>query len=540
MDARAPDPEAERRAITRRSGVVMLGTLGSRVLGAVRDAVIAASFPLLATDAFFVAWTIPNTLRSLLGEGGVQAAFIPVFTDLDEREGRERARVYFQRFAGALLVVLVVVSAIGVWTAPAWATLYAAGYRDDADKFDVTARLTALVFPYLVFAGVAALLAGVLNARSRFLAAAFSPALLNVGLIAGALLLVPVAIALGEPPIVALAWGALAGGLLQVASQLPSLRATGMLARPRFDLGDPAVRRSFLLLAPLLLGTGVYQLNVLLSRLLASFLPHGAQSFLYYAQRLVEIPQGMFALAVASAALPSLARYSSRGEHAEVKATLRHSLRLSLFIAVPASIALATLATPIVTVVFARGEFGPAEVAGTARALTWMALGIWAIGSVYPVVRVFYAYNDTRTPVLCSALNLAVFVNVSLAWMPSMQHQAIALATSIASFAQLVLLLLLLRRRLGPLGLAEVARAFARCVVASAVMAGAAHAVTRFGHWERGGNDPKNLAVMAVTVGVALVAYVLASRALRSTELSEILSSARGRRGGPDAATRNP
>lgn len=527
--AAPPDAEAERQAVTRRTGVVLLGTLGSRLSGAVRDAVIAASFPLASTDAFFVAWTIPNTLRGLLGEGGVHAAFVPVFSDLDERDGRARARQYFQRFFGALLCIATLVAVVGVLTAPLWATFYAAGYRGDTAKFTTTTQLTAVVFPYVVFAGVAALQAGVLNALGRFFTASLAPALLNLSLIAAPFLLVPVAVALGQPPVMALAYGALAGGALQVLSQVPAMRRAGVAAWPRFDFADPAVRRSFVLLAPLLLGTGVHQLTILSSRLLASFLDDGAQSFLYYGQRLIEIPQGMFAIAIASAALPSLARMKSRGENDEAKATLRHALRLSLFVAVPSSVALAALAMPIVTVVFARGAFGQDEVAGTAGALFWMALGVWAVAAVHPVVRAFYAYSDTRTPVLCSAVNLLVFFSVSLACMDTLAHEAIALASSVASFAQLALLAVLLRRRLGPLGVGEVARAFARCSVASGAMALTAHTVARLGRWERGGNDPLNLAVTAAAVGLGVLAYLGASRALRSAELSEVMASLRGR-----------
>lgn len=529
MSEGAPGAD-ERREITRRSGVVAAGTLGSRLLGAVRDAVIAASFPLAHTDAFFVAWTIPNTLRSLLGEGGIAAAFIPVFTELDEREGRSRAHAYYQRFFGVFACVLVAVSALGVLTAPLWATLFAAGYREDADKFALTVSLTGLVFPYLLFAGLAALLAGVLNALGRFFVPAFAPALLNVGLIAAPFLLVPVATALGGPPVAALAIGALLGGALQVLVQLPALRQVGVPAAPRFSLSDPAVRKSFVLLAPLLLGTGVHQLNILLSRLLASFLPNGAQSFLYYAQRLVEIPQGMFAVAIASAALPSLAKLRSRGDDAEAKAALRHGLRLSLFVALPASAALAALAGPIVTVFFSRGAFGQAEVAATARALVWLALGVWTVASVHPIVRMFYADGDTRTPVVAAGLNLAVFFGLSLATMDTLAHEAIALATSVASLAQLAWLVVALRRRIGALGIGEVATAAARALGASALMAFAVRAVATLGDWGRGGNDPRNLAVLALATAVGLVTYAGAARMLGATELAEVLAAARGRR----------
>lgn len=516
---------SEHQAITRRAGLVALGTLASRLLGAARDAVIAASFAVGATDAFFVAWTIPNTLRQLLGEGAVSAAFIPVFSEIDERDGRDAAKRFYARFGGTMLGLLAAVSVLGVITAPWWATAYAAGYKEDPSKFALTAQLTALVFPYIALAGWAALQAGVLNALGRFFVASVSPSLLNVAFIAAPWVFVPAAMALGLPAIAALCLAALAGGLLQVLVQIPSVRAAGVLARPELGVRDPAVRAGLVRMAPLLIGTGVYQLNILLSRLLASLLPPGSQSYLYYGQRLVEIPQGMLALAVASAALPSLARLVQRGETEQAKAALRHSLSLSLFFALPASVALAALALPTVTVLFGRGEFDPVAAAQTARALTFMAAGVWAVACVQSVARMFYAYGDTRTPVVCSAANLVCFVGTSLATMGSLQHTAIALANSAASVVQLLLLLWLLRRRAGALGVGGVAGNAVRNLGAALAMGATCAAIARAGHWERGGNDPRNLAVFAAALLGGGLVYLLASHALRSPELVQLRAS---------------
>lgn len=522
-------PPAEDAVVTRRAGLVALGTFSSRVLGAVRDAVIAASFSLTGTDAFFVAWTIPNTLRQVLGEGAVSAAFIPVFARVDEQQGRQAARRYYGRFSGTLLALLLAVSAIGVVTAPFWATLYAGGYRDEPSKFQTTVQLTALVFPYLVFAGMAALQAGALNALGRFLLASFSPALLNVCMIAAPFVFVPLAVQLGQPPIAALALAALAGGALQVLSQIPSLRAAGLRERPRLGLADRDVRDSLGRMVPLIAGSGVYQINILLSRLLASLLPAGSLSFLYYGQRLIEIPLGMLTLAVASAALPSLARLGQRGDHEQAKAVLRHSIKLALFVAIPASAALFALALPTVAVLFGRGEFGPFHVQQTAHALAFMAAGVWAVASVQGLTRMFYAYDDTRTPVLCSAVNLVFFLGLSLSFMRSLGHVAIALANSGAAVIQLALLAVLLRRRIGPLGGREVAKSVLRNVLASAVMAYVASEIAALGDWTRGGNDPRNLAVYALAAGFGLAVYIAASYVLGSPELQQIAGQLRRR-----------
>jgi putative peptidoglycan lipid II flippase len=312
-----------------------------------------------------------------------------------------------------------------------------------------------------------------------------------------------------------------------VLVQVPSVRAAGLREPPRFGFRDPDVRQTLLRMLPLIFGTGIYQINVLLSRLLASLLPAGSQSFLYYGQRLIEVPLGMLTLAVASAALPSLSRLRERGEHEQAKAALRHSLRLSLFVAIPASAALCALAEPTVAVLFGRGEFGAFQVAQTARSLAFMAAGIWAVATVQGVTRMFYAYGDTRTPVLCSAANLVCFVLLSLAAMKSLGHAAIALANTVASCAQLALLLVLLRRKVGPLGLREVAGAAARNALASGALVFVATDLASLGDWKRGGNDPWNLTVYALGAAFGLAVYAAASYLFGARELAQVRASLR-------------
>lgn len=523
-------------AITSRAGTVAVGTLGSRVLGAVRDAVIAGTFSVSQSDAFIVAWTIPNALRRLLGEGAISAAFVPVFTDLDEKHGRARAVQFTRRFAGALLLALAVVSVIGVLAAPALTTFYAAGYRADPAKFALTRDVTAIVFPYVLFAGFAALLTGLLNAVGSFLLPAFSPALLNIALIAAPFTLVPVMMKLGYDPLLGLAIASLIGGALQVAVQIPAARARAVWQAPQLALRDPDVRRSMGLMAPLLLGTGVYQANILLARLLASFLPEGSQSYLYFAQRLVEIPQGMFAVAVASAALPSLARLHSQGAHEEALAAMRHSVRLTSFVALPCSAALIALAQPTVAVMFGRGEFGADDIQKTASALAWLSAGVLPIAAIQPVIRIYYAYGDTRTPVLASALNLVVFGGSSIALVPYLSHAAIACGTSIAGTLQLTLLLLRLRpqvkkRGLPGVGMRELAVAVGKHGLASLVLAGVALGIASYGDWSRGGNSLANLALYAGAVVASGLAFGLASYALKTGELAQVLGALRRKTG---------
>ncbi len=520
----------ERVSLTRSAGIVALGTLVSRVLGAGRDMVIAASFPTIATDAFFVAFTIPNALRGLLADGAVASAFLPVYSEVRAKEGDAAARRFYAALSGAMLVILAIVSVLGVILAPAFVTAYANGYADDPALFADTVTLTRIVFPYIFFMGAAALGTGVLNAHRKFAVPALAPALLNVALIIAPFVLVAPAVSLGLPPIASLAIAALVGGLLQMIAQWPALVRIGLFQRPRIDLKDPRVRKALGLLGPLAIGLGIYQVNVMLARLLTSYLPAGSQSYLYYGQRLVEIPQGMFALAIASATLPALADLRNRGEHAELIRVFAYALRSSLFVGVPATVLLAVLAEPTVSALFQRGLFDHADAIETARSLAWQGAGVWAIACVRVVVPVFYAHNDTRTPLIGSALNLVSFVTLGLSLRGSLGHVGIAMAISAAGVVQLAALLVLLRLKLGQLGLKSVAFSTARILVAALAMAAVGYGITRLGHWERGGNDLANLAVYALAITTSGLAYLAVLAALRAPEIEESLAALRRRR----------
>lgn len=525
----AAEGKSEQGSLARSAGIVAAGTLVSRVLGAARDGVFAACFPVADTDAFFVAFTIPNALRGLLADGAVASAFIPTYTDVRAKEGDEQAKQFYARLSGAMLAVLALVSIAGVALAPALVTLYAGGYADDPELFANTVTLTRIVFPYIFFMGAAALGTGLLNAHQRFAVPALAPALLNVVLIAAPFVLVVPTMAMGLPAIASLSIAAIVGGVLQMIAQWPALARLGAFSMPRIDLSDLRVRRAITLLAPLTIGLGIYQVNVMLSRLFTSYLPSGSQSYLYYGQRLVEIPQGMFALAIASAALPTLADLHSRGKTDELKKVFALALRSSLFIGVPATVALIALAEPIVSVLFQRGAFDHHDALETARSLAWQGAGVWAIASVRVVVPMFYAHGDTRTPLAGSASNLVAFVALALGLRGAMGHAGIAVAISAAGIVQLVVLLVLLRRKLGPLGLKSVAASAGKILVAAAVMVAAGMGIAHFGMWERGGNDPWNIGVLAAALIASSAAYVIVLVVLRAPELDAVVKAVRRR-----------
>ena len=519
--------------LARRAGIVGAGTLTSRVLGFARDAVVAAVFPAAATDLFFLVFTIPNALRMLLGEGAASAAVVPVFAELRATEGEAAARAYFQRISGAALLVLSLVTVAGVAAAPLLASLYATGYVDDPARFEPTVTLTRVVFPYIFFMGMAALGMGGLNALRRFAVPAFAPALLNVALIAAAFLLVGPATSLGLPAVGALALGALAGGALQWLAQWPAMRAAGLLRPPSLDLAHPGVKKTLTLMIPMLAGFGVYQVNTMIGRSFLTFLPEGSQSFVYYGQRLVEIPQGMFALAIASAALPTLSELRAGGALDRLRVLFERALRLNLFLAIPATVGLIVLAEPIVAVAFGRGEFTREQVLATADSLRWQAAGVWAIASVRAVLPMFLAYQDTKSPVVASAANLLIFAPAAWLLMGAFDHVGVAMALSAAGIAQLVTLLALLRRKVGRLGLTAVVHSALRSCAAACAMGAAAWGITRLGAWERGGNDLVNVAVLAAAAIAALLVYGAAARVLRSAELADIADGVRRRAGRP-------
>ncbi len=516
--------------LARRAGIVALGTLASRALGIVREAVVAAKFTVASTDAFFIAFTIPNTLRMLLGEGAVSNAFIPVFTDVRTQKGHAQAGAFLARFLAALGLLLLLTSLAGMLLARPLALAYAGGFVAEPARFELVVWLTRWLFPFLGLAGLAALATGVLNASGHFAVAAFAPALLNVGMIAAPFTLLSLSGTLGLDPIASLAFGALLGGALQLLVQLFPLRTLGLLPRPVLDLRSPEVRRALSLMGPLVLGLGVYQLNMMLSRLFASFLPAGAQSYLNYGYRIIEVPQGMFALAVASAALPTLSRLHSEGKRDELLNLYRDSLRLTSFVALPASALLIALATPTVSVLFGRGLFGSEQIAETAKSLAVQAAGVWAVAAVRATVPMFAAHGDTRTPVKASAVNLVVFLSLSLLLMGSLSHVALALANSVAALVQLAVLLVFLRRHTGPLALGQVFSNLARIACASIAAALPCYFLAQTLDFAPAQGEIARIAWYGALLGLGALVFLTAAWLLRAPELRELVEAVARRR----------
>jgi putative peptidoglycan lipid II flippase len=509
--------------------VVAAGTLLSRLLGLGRDQTIAAMFPRAVTDAFFVAFTIPNVLRQLLGEGAVQNAVLPVLVKVREAQGEDAARRFFRAVRGVSLLALIAVTALGVGFAPTLVELFAGGYANVEGQLERTVLLTRWVFPYILFMGTAALGAAALNTHHRFVATSFAPGLLNVSFIALALLLPGWLGAHGYETGLALAAGALLGGVLQVVAQWPSLKAIGYLQAPAFALSHPGVREIGRRMAPLLFGMGVYYVDVVLARRFLSELGVGAQSYFSWAMRLCDFPQGIFVMALQAAALPSLARLAARGDQVELGRTFAFGMRLGLFVAIPATALFVGLAEPLVVLLFQRGEFDGESARETARALVAQGAGVWLVAAVRQLLAVYYALGDTKTPVYVAATDLAVFILLALTLRGPLGHVGVGWAVTGASAVQALLLAALLVQRLPSIRHEGILGSMARTVAASGF---AWLVASRVAPLFAGGADagPFLRMVPGLLGSLAFaLAFLVAAWLLKSPELRTLAAELRGR-----------
>ena len=433
-----------------KTSVVSGMTLLSRILGLVRDVVFARFFGAgLLMDAFLVAQRIPNMLRRFFAEGAFSAGFVPVMARYKEQHGHDEARVYLDAMAGTFGVVLFVVTLLGVIGAPALVLVVAPGFIGDGGDFDLAALMLRFTFPYLFFVSLTAFAGGILNTYGRFGVPAFTPVLLNVVLIAAAVWAAPSL----EQPIMALAYAVFVAGVAQLLFQLPFLARIHALPRPRWRPRHEGVRRAFRLMLPAIFGSSVAQINVLLSGIIASLLPVGSISYLYYSDRLMEFPLGLFGIALATVTLPYLSRLWANDKRGEFIRTLEWSMKVVLLIAVPAAVGLIMLATPLVVTLFHGGEFDARSVDMTVLALQAYAVGLVGFSFVKVLAPAFFAREDTRTPVRVGIVALAanLVLGASTAWYLATSgfagpHAALASATSFAALLNAALLYRGLRR----------------------------------------------------------------------------------------------
>lgn len=435
------------RDIAKNAAVVGGATLASRILGFLRDLIVAYTLGAgLPADAFFTAFRMPNLLRRLFGEGSLTMAFVPVFTRLRKEEGDGEAFAMARSTLVWLVLILGVITVLAMLFSETLTAVIAPGFRGNPELFRLTAELVRICFPYIILICSVALCMGVLNAMGHFLAPAAAPCVLNIVLICASL----GAVAMEASVPHALAWGVLVAGVLQWMLQQPFLSKRGMSWRGPWSFTHPGVVRTGRLMLPSVFGAAVYQLNIVIGTLLASFLATGSISYLYYADRLVQFPQGIFAAAVSTAALPSLSAIAVGGNMEEFKDTLNAGLRLTMFISLPAAAGLMALAGPIISLLFQHGEFSADAAGATSAALVGYAAGLPAFGLVRSLVSAFYALEDTRTPVIIAAICLVLYVVTGVTLMQFTAHVGLAVAVSVASWANATMLIIMLRRKLGP------------------------------------------------------------------------------------------
>ncbi|HXF66783.1 MAG TPA: murein biosynthesis integral membrane protein MurJ [Burkholderiales bacterium] len=419
-------------------------TLVSRVLGFIRDLVIARVFGAgLATDAFFVAFKIPNLLRRLFAEGAFSQAFVPILAEYKSRRGERETRLLVDHVAAALALALALVTAIGIAAAPVIVAVSAPGFTAAPGKFELTVELLRITFPYILFISLTALAGGILNTYGRFSVPAATPALLNLSFIGFALWGAPYF----DPPVTALAWAVFAGGVLQLAFQLPHLARIGLLPRPRLDLGNEGVWRVLRQMGPAVFGVSISQVSLLVNVIFASFLVTGSVSWLYYADRLMEFPAGMLGAALGTILLPSLARHHAQEAAQRYSELLDWGLRMTLLLAAPAAAALALLAVPLVATLFHYGAFSAADVHATRSAVIAYSAGLIGLIMVKVLAPGFYARQDIRTPVRIALVTLALTQLMNLAFVWPLRHAGLALAIGLGACANAALLLRALRRR---------------------------------------------------------------------------------------------
>ncbi len=511
---------SEKKNVSEAAGVVGFYTLLSRILGLVRDMVFARFFgDKIAADAFFVAFRIPNLLRRLFAEGSLTIAFIPVFTEYLTRKSREDAFLLARAILTLLSVILVCVTLLGVLGAHWIVRLQAFGWGGSGARYELTVLLTRIMFPYIFLVSIVALFMGVLNTLRHFAAPAAAPIFLNVGIIGATLWLSPYF----SEPVVGVAIGVIIGGIFQLLLQLPWIYSKGLSLVPCWMPRHPAVKRIGLLMVPAIYGSAIYQLNQFIGTLLASFLPGGSVSWLYYADRIVEFPLGVFAIAISTAVLPSLSKQASERDNAGFGETLGHAIRLVFFITLPSMAGLLVLGRPIIQVFFERGAFDAITTGMTLKALFFYTLGLWAFSSNRVMVSAFYALQDTKTPVKIAILTMAANFVFSLLLMRPLQHGGLALSLSLASAMQFFLLLHFLKKKAPLLGLRPIVTSSVKSVMAALAMGACIQYL--YARWMVSSPGPELWAlsvrlIILVPAGAAI--YFLLARLLRCDELAAL------------------
>jgi putative peptidoglycan lipid II flippase len=532
----AEDASQPTDRLGRSASVAGIATLTSRVLGLVRDTVLAAVFGAgNEMDAFVVGFRLPNLVRELFAEGAMSAAFVPTFTKCLTLQGKPAAWRLGNNVLNALLLVTGVLVTIGIVVARPLVRAYAGDYAAIPGKLDLTITLARIMLPFLSLAALAAAVMGMLNSLRHYFVPSLAPAAFNVATIVCALALTPLMPAIGQPRIMAIALAAIIGGVGQIAVQWPALRHEGFRYAPRLDRHDPGLREVVLLMGPGTLGLAATQINLLVSTQLAVGQGTGAVSWLQYAFRLMNLPIGLFGVSIATAVLPAVARHAAIDDRQAMSKTIARGITLMLVVNVPASVGLFVLATPIVQLLLERGHFLHGDTLATAAAVQCYAIGLVGYSAARIASPVFYALQRSRVAVLLSTISVAINLVFSVILVRWLGFRGLAVATSMAAIVHGALSLVLLRRQLGRIGGRQLTMTFLKIVMASGVMAlVVAVASHELALWIPGDRLGAQLVRLSVTIVFGLVAVAVSARLLSISEFDSVVEQIRGR-----LATRN-
>lgn len=494
-----------------------VATFISRILGYVRDMIFALYFGATGTsDTFFAAFRIPNLLRELFAEGSMSAAFIPVLTEYRRKHGEDEANRLVKITFTFIIIVVGIICLLGIIFSPAIVTVIAPGFLGSPEKFSLTVLLTRIMFPFLLFISLAAMVMGALNTKKVFFIPTLAPAMLNITLIFSIIFFESRA----QQPLTAAAIGVMAGGFVQFAFQLPSFFKKNYKLGFDTTFSHPGLKKMSMLLIPATLALSVSQINIVVSNILASFLPSGSITYLFYSMRLIQFPIGIFGVAMGTAVLPTLSEHAVKGDYDKLRDDFSFALRLLFFITVPAMAGLIALREPIVNILFQRGKFDYAATVGTAQALLFYSIGIWSIVGVRVVTACFYSMQNTRTPVKVALVALIANILLSIILMKPLKHSGLALANALASGINFTILFFFLRKRLKRVDGRRIFSSFSKSIAAASLM-GVTGAMLLHGKlWQTHGNILDKAFYMSGTVLVCVVIYLFSSYLLRNEELS--------------------
>jgi len=497
------------------AGIVALSTLCSRVLGLVRDVLMAAHFGAARTaDVFFVAFMIPNLFRRLVAEGALTISFIPVYTETRINDGDVESERLAIKVMTVQSIAIILIIIAGIIFAPQVMYIFF-GRGDSAEVFTLSVNLTRLMFPYLFFAGFVAFAMGYLNSRERFFAPAFAPVLLNVGMISGILFLTN----FFDEPIYGAAIGVLVGGALQLAMQVPFMLKEGFRFSISVDFKHPGIRKIFRMLTPALFGIAVYQINTVVSNVLATMISEGSVSYIFYTNRLTELVLGVFIVSIGNVVLPEMSKLTAMDEKNKFRKLFADSVSSALFLAVPATAGLVAAGIPIISVIFMHGRFSYNDVLLTYNSLVCASAGIVFISALRIATPAFYSMKDTKTPVISASV--ALFINLVLGYIlmqTPLKHAGLTLANTISAVVQMLILMTKLEQKTGGIDISGIMKSFAKFSFSALLMSGAVWWITSFTDWENAGACEGILSLMvAVTAGGAV--YFLSCYVMRAEEV---------------------